>query len=215
MSDSPSARRVMSSITTLLLDADGVIQKPGPGWRESLGALCGDELRREEFLEAVFEAERPCLTGERDFGTALEAVLDRWGSRSTLEEALSVWTRIEVSEDILGLVERLRRGGWRVALASNQQTHRAAHMSWALGYASRFDAQCYSCSLGAAKPQERFFTKTLATLDCPPEAALFIDDSPANVHSARAAGLSAEVFSLDQGHAALQDILRSYGIQAR
>lgn len=205
----------MSGITTLLLDADGVIQKPVPGWRENLGALCGDEVRREEFLAAVFAAERPCLTGDQDFATALEAVLDRWGSRTSLEEALAVWTQIEVSEEMLALVDRLRRNGWRVALATNQQTHRAAHMSWALGYASRFDAQCYSCGLGAAKPDVSYFAKALAILDCPPEAALFIDDSPANVHSARSAGLSAEVFSLDQGHTALRDILHSYGVQLR
>ena len=46
-------------IKTVLLDADGVVQKASPDWRESVAALCPEPGSREDFLAEVFAAERP------------------------------------------------------------------------------------------------------------------------------------------------------------
>jgi putative hydrolase of the HAD superfamily len=200
-------------LEVVLLDADGVVQKTGPGWRSSVAALCADPDRAEAFLADVFAAEKPCLTGDGDFRCALDGVLRRWNSEVRLEEALRVWTLIDPDEAVLGVVRRLRARGVRVALATNQQAHRAAFMSEELGYADCFDRLFYSCELGHAKPALGYFRAVLDGLDVTPGRALFVDDHAANVEAARAAGLAAAIFHVDDGIATLERLLREHGLR--
>jgi HAD superfamily hydrolase (TIGR01509 family) len=201
-------------IEALLLDADGVVQQTGPGWRDSLAALCTEEHRVDDFLSEVFAAERPCLTGAGEFGAALEGVLQRWSCQVPLDDALKIWTLIEPDQQVLGLVRRLRERGVTVALATNQQQHRADYMGNALGYAECFDDLCYSWELGHAKPSPEYFAAVLARLAVAPGQALFIDDHPCNVDAARAAGLAAEVFHVDSGIESLCRLLADHGLAA-
>ncbi len=46
--------------------------------------------------------------------------------------------------------------------------------------------------IGKAKPDPACFNYVLAQLDCPAECVLFLDDSPANIISARSVGMQAE-----------------------
>ena len=59
------------------------------------------------FVAEIFASERPCLTGAVDFPTQLGEVLKRWGSRVPVEQALTVWTNIEVDEGVVELIERM------------------------------------------------------------------------------------------------------------
>ena len=210
-SSTPAA--TMPPIHTVLLDADGVVQLPRPGWLASLAALCGDTDRTDEFLTDVFAAEKPSLEGRADFEPALAAVLRQWRSSAPVADALRIWTQIEPSADTLGVVRALRSAGVTVALATNQQAHRANHMTNALRYAEHFDHLLYSCELGHAKPSPGFFSSALARTATEPARALFIDDDEANVMAARDAGLHAEVYHLSQGAARLHEILRGHGLR--
>lgn len=203
----------MASITAVLLDADGVVQLTPPAWRDSLEALCGDSGRVDDFLADVFAAEKLCLTGAADFKPALAGVLRRWRSNISAEEALRIWTQIEPCPDVLGLVKALRASGVAVALATNQQRHRANFMTSELGYAEHFDHLLYSCELGRCKPSAEYFPSAVAALKIDPERALFIDDHKANVSAARGSGLRAEFFHLSEGVARIHEIFRSYGLR--
>jgi len=203
----------MPPIHTVLLDADGVVQLPRPGWLASLAALCGDPERADEFLADVFAAERPCLEGRADFEPALAAVLRKWRSSVAVEDALRIWTQIEPSADTLGVVRALRSAGISVALATNQQAHRANYMTNALGYAAHFDHLLYSCELGHAKPSPAFFSSALARIATEPARTLFIDDDEANVTAARDLGLRAEVYHLSEGVGRLHEVLRGHGLR--
>ena len=66
---------------------------------------------------------------------------------------------MEPAAESLDLVRALRRGGYGVHLGTNQESYRAAHMREVLGYDGLFDVSCYSCELGAAKPDLAFFTE--------------------------------------------------------
>jgi HAD superfamily hydrolase (TIGR01509 family) len=55
--------------------------------------------------------------------------------------------------------------------------------------ADAFDLIVGSAYEGIMKPDPRIFRRTLERLDCPPEAAVFVDDMFANVEAARALGL--------------------------
>ena len=83
------------TITTVLLDADGVVQTTGAGWLEALSCLCGVSGKEDEFLQDLFAAEGPSLTGRGDFSVALADVLTRWKSLRTFpgtDRSMPPWT---------------------------------------------------------------------------------------------------------------------------
>jgi putative hydrolase of the HAD superfamily len=200
-----------SPIGHVLLDADGVIQHLPGGWYAAMEPYLGDRAR--EFLHRTWKDELPMLAGHGDYLPTLAATLAEYGVTVPVQDVYSdVWHRIEVVGESVALVQALRRHGYGVHLATNQESHRAAYMRDVLGYDALFDVSCYSCDLGAAKPAPAFFDEAVRRIGTDPTAILFIDDSARNVEGARAAGLAAEQWSLDQGHAALARVLASWGV---
>lgn len=203
---------VKPKICAVLFDADGVVQRTKSGWLDELGRLCGRPEHAEAFTQDVFKAEKPCLIGERDFERSLSSVLKKWDSPVDVSEALKIWQMIEPDDAVLGLIRAVRSHGTYVALATNQQQHRAEFMLNDLGYRDEFDHILCSCFIGHAKPSAEYFNNSVKMLGIPAEQLLFIDDHDLNVQSARAAGLQAQRFHLDDGFAALQGILKRYGL---
>ena len=197
----------------VLFDADGVIQRTAGGWRERFAEMLDDATNLDAFVAEIFASERPCLTGAVDFPTQLGEVLKRWRSRVPVEQALTVWTNIEVDEGVVELIAALRRSGVTCCLASNQQTHRAHYMSSELGYRSLFDREFYSCRVGHAKPDAAYFEHILADLGLAPEQALFIDDVEPNVISARQVGIPSVHFAANAGAEVLSGHLAAHGIR--
>ena len=120
-------------IESVLFDADGVLQKPAEARRSAWAKVVGHGDDLDGFLEDVFEAEVPALDGRSDFAEAFSQVLSRWKCQGTLEDALDAWTMIEVDIRITDTVRDLKRNGVGCYLATNQEPHRARHMSDALG----------------------------------------------------------------------------------
>jgi putative hydrolase of the HAD superfamily len=201
------------TIGVVLFDADGVIQRTAGDWRDKFSAMLDDPTNLDAFVADVFAAERPCLTGAIDFPTQLGEVLQRWRSRTTVEQALSVWTNIEVDRGVLELVSALRRANVFCCLASNQQAHRAGYMSAELGYRSVFDREFYSCRVGHAKPDPAYFQHILGELQLAPEQALFIDDVEPNIISARRVGIPSVHFAANAGANALSEHLSAHDIR--
>jgi putative hydrolase of the HAD superfamily len=65
-----------------------------------------------------------------------------------------------------------------------------------------------------AKPDPGFFAAAASRIAAEPSSILFIDDSARNVEGARAAGLAAEQWELEQGHDVLLTLLASHGVVA-
>lgn len=171
-----------------------------------------DEGKRDDFLAAVFAAERPCVSGKQDFGVALEGVLERYQCDARVEDVLDIWTLIEPNSDVLALVRELQQSGHRVCLATNQQAHRARYMARELGYDDLFDLSFYSCEVGHAKPERGYFLEMVRRLESRPTELLFIDDSDANVAAARDLGIRAEQFHLTEGVDVLRERLRFHRV---
>ena len=199
-------------IKVVLLDADGVVQTSGEEFLNSIAALCASPNQSRAFIEDVFLAEKPCLTGEADFPEALTQVLTRWKINTPTSDALDLWNQIRPVSEILDVVSRLRCHGIRVCLATNQQQHRATIMADGLGYSNHFDDMFFSYELGVAKPETEFFTKMLNRLGIPGRQALFIDDHHSNVVSAETAGLVGEVYHVDNGLTRFMSILERYDL---
>jgi putative hydrolase of the HAD superfamily len=199
-------------IRHLLLDADGVLQTIPGGWVESAAAFLGGASL--EVLEQVWVDELPALRGEGDFLSELRTAFERLGIDADADEFYgALWNVIEVAPEMVELVHRARAAGYGVHLGTNQHRQRAALMRASLGYDDLFDVSCYSCELGAAKPEPAFFERALALIGAEPATVLFIDDNAANVEAARAVGLLAERWDLEVGLPRLLELVVGHGVR--
>ena len=204
-------------VHTVLLDADGVLQWPTPGWLDVWRPYAGDDL--DDFVVGMFEAEKPALRGEVGLHESLAAYLRRrWGREpdpAVVDDLASGWALIEIFEEAFALVDAIRASGLRCHLATNQQVYRRDIML-GLGYPEHFDRLFFSCDLGVAKPDPDYFRAILAELGCGPEGIVFVDDREDNVEAARSVGLAAYVHAThtasDQGMEDLRAILRHAGV---
>jgi len=200
------------AIDAILFDADGVIQRTRGNWREQFAAMLGRDDDLDVFIRELFAAEKPCLSGAADFPTQLAFVLDKWRSPTPVEQALTVWTNIEVDTEVVRHINAIRRTGMPCFLASNQQAHRARYMSDELGYRTLFDREFYSCRVGFAKPDPAYFEHILLALNLAPERVLFVDDVEPNVVSARQVGIQCVHFPANAGAAVLSTHLAEHGV---
>ena len=210
----PGGSLTSTPIEAVLFDADGVLQRPSVWWRQAFERLLGttDEATIDAFVRDFDAAERSTLRVSAGFEGALAAVLERWNCTGRLSEALQILTAIEVYDDVLDAVQSLRLSGLPCHLATNQQAHRARHMSEVMAYRSLFDREFYSCHLGVAKPEVEYFAAILRELNLPGQSVLFLDDREVNVVAAHQAGLRAAVYDGSNGVAALRRILFDFGL---
>ena len=201
-------------IRHVLFDADGVVQRVGgDGWRARVTRYLGD--RTEEFVATLDELEAPALTGTGDFTAGLTRTLTDFGVDADPDEFYEgVWLAMETLPDTVALIGSLREAGLSVHLVTNQHPRRAAYMKERLGYDAVFDTCFYSCDLGLAKPDPALFTAVAQRVGAAPAESLLVDDSPANVAGARAAGLSAEFWHHDEGLQVLRERLAAHGVTA-
>lgn len=202
----------MSRISTVLFDADGVLQRGPTGWISHWASLIDSPDRLDDFVQDIFAAEYPHLSGEPGFEAAIQAVLDKWHSDRPLEDAMRLWFMIEPDEDNLSLVRAVRQQGVSVGLATNQHLPRYQYMMSNFGYAEMFDHLFVSCKMGVAKPSLAYFEDIVDQLGCEPGELLFFDDNPDNVAAACEAGLAAETFRIPEGRARLEQLLAQYEV---
>ena len=200
-----------TAIRDVLFDADGVLQELPGGWVAAAEPYFGE--RTMEFLRRAYEAELPTLAGQGDHLAILATILAEFGATAPLEDIYrDIWLAAVPAPASLALVRALRDGGYGVHLGTNQEPYRASHMREVFGYDALFDVSCYSCELGAAKPDPAFFAEAVRRIGAEPSAILFIDDNTQNVAAAREAGLAAEQWCLGDGHDTLHALLARYGL---
>jgi putative hydrolase of the HAD superfamily len=195
----------------VLFDADGVLQHRPGGWETAFEQWLG--VRAQDFLEAMFVAEKPAMSDERDAVEILAEVLESWHIDAPAEEVFaSVWLRIEPVAASIDLVHRLRAAGYGVHLGTNQSLRRAAFMRSEVGYDELFDVSCYSAELKVAKPDPDYFRAAAGLIGVPAETVLFIDDLAENVSGAREAGMAGIHWHLRDGHEQLEKQLVEHGV---
>ncbi|MGV8907623.1 MAG: HAD family hydrolase [Propionicimonas sp.] len=194
-------------VRVLLMDADGVVQYPRPGWLKDMARLGGPG-----FIPEVFRRELTTLTGKVDLRDMLAEVLQQRGRSCSADDVLAIWYRIELDDLMLGMVDRVRAAGVVTALATNQQSYRGNYMRANLPYDRHFDHQFHSFELGLAKPDPAFFRQILDSLGVDAGATVFVDDVLANVRGAQAAGLNAVHFGRSDTYGSLRCQLRALGV---
>ncbi|SEM74979.1 HAD-IA family hydrolase [Bradyrhizobium sp. OK095] len=205
----------MRAIETILFDADGVLQRPQTRWRLAFAALptLVEDGLLDQFTRDILVVEAAFLECEDDFAAAVYELVSRVGHGLDTAAILAILNAIEVDAAIMNVVQSIRSLGTKCYLTTNQQVHRARHMSEALNYAGLFDGEFYSCRMGVAKPKPGYFEHVLAALKQPAESILFLDDRSENVAAAIQVGMRAEVFDGVAGASALLDLLAKHGVR--
>ena len=194
---------MIPKIETLLLDAGGVLVVPN--WTR-----VSETLRRhgvEASVDALRAAEPAVKFAIDTFvGVSSSSDAKRWGdylegvittadvplSGAALEAlreirayhaANNLWE--EVPEDVVPALERIRRLGLTVAVASNANgtVQRAFDR---LGLSSYFDVVCDSHFEGVEKPQRRFFEIVLERCGGKPDTTLHVGELVPRGHRRRA-----------------------------
>lgn len=186
----------MTTFSTLLLDADGVINDGKLlSLQEDFG-IVPDRMAR--FFREAFPA---CMVGKADLRESIVPYLEEWGWKGDADELLDYWFKQGdvVRPGVRSIAERLKDAGISLHLATNQEKRRVHYMRTAMGYGDLFDGMHTSSEIGFMKPSLDFFAAAHKRMGEPdPSTVLFWDDMEKNVLAARDYGFAAEVFTTEE-----------------
>ncbi len=180
-------------LDAVVFDFDGVLNRN----YDSAGFLWSRDLARDHGLDvgtfagAMFGGSfADVLTGKADLKERLAAVLAALGCTTTADKFMDYWFTKDLApcDGALGVVRDLRERGLRCVIGTNNERHRAGFL-WENLLKHHVDRMYAAGPMGVAKPDPEFFAMIEDDLGCAdPSRLLLVDDIPANVAAARAAG---------------------------
>lgn len=129
----------------------------------------------------------------RAVAAAAQTTLDPALLPALIREEVDWWSRFD--ERVLAWCDALRSSGIRTALLSNLPRVLGETLRETPGFLKHFDHVTFSYELRLVKPAAAIYRHAVEGLRVAPAQALFLDDKPANIEGAAAAGLRAELFT--------------------
>lgn len=182
---------------TVVFDLGGVLIDWDP--RHLYRELFDDPDEMESFLAEVTTAEwNAHQDAGRPWAEAIELLVAEHPERRELIEAFHRRWPEMLAGEIPGTVDvlaDLRAAGVRLVALSNWSAETFPTARERFDFLGWFEGIVISGAVGVNKPDPRIFEYLVERFEIDPAAALFIDDSQANVDAARAFGLSAIRFT--------------------
>jgi putative hydrolase of the HAD superfamily len=180
----------VTALAALMVDVDGVLITPRlGGWAADMQADLG--FSRADLADHFFAVhwEDVCL-GKAGLHERLGPVLARIAPHLTSQQLAAYWFAKDAVLDyqLLDDLALVRARGVQVHLATVQEHERAAYLWNRLGFRGQFDAMHYAADIGAKKTDPAFYAAVEARTGFAGDQLLLIDDTPANIEAARAAG---------------------------
>ncbi len=188
---------LVPQVDALVIDLDGVIRHWDADYYGEVEAELG--LPEGAFVEVALERERleRATDGRLTFEEWCAEVGDVLHAAHGVDPqaAADAWaaSRWRIDLDVVEIVEAVR-AVVPVVLLSNAST-RLVHDLDRSGILDAFDAVVSSADIRAAKPDRRAYAVAADAAGVALERCLFVDDLPANIDGARAAGMDAELFT--------------------
>ena len=195
-----SAASAMPPIAALVLDLGGVVL---PSLFEMHGFLRSKGPFGDD--RAYAAVERGDLE-ERDYWRRLE------DARPGVDVA-ELWRRSQgVRPEIEAAIRKLG-GRVKIAALTNDMGHWFGE-GWREDYplVAAFDCIVEAAQFGLLKPDPEVFLRTAELIGEAPERCLFVDDLPANLAGARAAGMSTLLFDVRDPAGSVQRMLAVFGL---
>ncbi len=181
-----------SVIGGVLWDLDGTLVDSAGyhwlAWRDTLAAA-GRVVTPEDFADTFGKRNDEIL--HELFGEQLAPAWIEQVSRSK-EQAYRRMVRergIVALPGAIAWLERLRRRGWRQALASSAPRPNIDVVFEALGLARHLDAVVSADEVGSGKPDPAIFLSGARRLGLAPARCVVVEDAPAGLEAARRAGM--------------------------
>lgn len=177
----------------LVFDFGGVIvqtrtQEPRHAWDRALGLKPGTVESIVHGSESWRQAQLGHITYERHWENVARQ-LDLDAAQKARLEA-DYFSGDVVADDVVKFIEQQRAHGRRIALLSNDSGALRAKLHQ-LDLTRLFDPIVISAEIGHMKPDAHAYHILIGMLGVNPGQTVFIDDMPANVEGARAAGMNA------------------------
>lgn len=177
----------------ILIDIGGVLAEdhiPAASTRWGTGL----EIPPQAFIGALFGGnDDQVLIGRTDEESWWAIVQDRLGVDQNLitEIRSDLASRQTWNHTLLNALHHLR-GQTKIAVVSNAWPHMRTRMA-TVQLEDLMDAVVLSCETGSAKPDPHIYAAALQAVDTDPTNALFIDDTPGHVTTARSLGMTGHV----------------------
>lgn len=177
----------------VIFDMDGVLvdsYKPHfESWRR-LAASHGVEMTQEQFAATFGRTSREIIElmwGDRVQGPAQIAAWDRQKEAEYREILKSDFPEMDGADDLL---ERLSEAGFRLAVGSSGPPENVAVVRDCLRSGHFFETTVNGHEVKHGKPAPDIFLMAAAKLGLQPRHCLVVEDAPAGVAAARAAGMA-------------------------
>ena len=174
----------------IVFDLDGVLVDSEPvHWRAAQRLVAPHVISEEEYARFTGVAIEPFMEWLRarfEPPHSVEGLTRRYGALVT-EELHSA--PIEPLDGARELIAAARAGGWVVGLASQSIAKWVAATLRACGLESAFDVEINGDDVAGGKPAPDIYVRAASLLGAAPARCVAIEDSPAGVQSAAAAGM--------------------------
>ena len=187
----------MSDVKALVIDFGGVLTSPLQIGMVRFAMALGIELQdlvrvalkaySGESDELVHNFETGHVTEEEFCKAFAQRLKDETGVEVESERLVErIFDGLEIVEEMMDIVVRVRRAGFKTALCSN---------SWGLGlypydrFPEMFDVVVISGEVGMRKPNRDIFDLTIEKLGLPAESCVFVDDHPGHLKGAAELGM--------------------------
>ena len=184
MTGAPSPR-----IGAVLFDLDGVLTTDASGSTTTLRALqAATGLDEGRLWRAFAPVNHDLLLGRTTHAEAWPGICARLGADLPIRLLDAAFDATPMNAAMLALAASLRPGV-RTGIVTDNKRDRVDRVVGRHGLAAGFDPIVVSADVGSDKRTPAIFEHALARLGVEPGAALFIDNTPANLVAPRALGL--------------------------
>jgi len=185
-----------TSFKAIGFDYGGVIAGiPGPEFNKKVTDLLG--VTRETFHDVYFEFNHLMnnnILSSKDFWKKITEELGVSEKYDSLIKFIENLPRHELNEQVINLVDRLRAGGYKVGLLSNNDIA-AANRFRETGLISHFDAVVVSAEIGYSKPHPKAFEIFIERLGVTADELIYIDDTERSLANAQTIGFYPILFT--------------------
>jgi putative hydrolase of the HAD superfamily len=138
--------------------------------------------------------------------------VDAAGMRAFVERIPHVLPLFEPTIALMGELIDGVHGTHRVVYLSNMPRSFATVLEARCPWISRFEDGLFSGRINLAKPDDAIYAAAETQLRLDPADTLFLDDSPRNVHAARARGWRAEIIENPHNDQSVRKALAAHGV---
>lgn len=147
------------------------------------------------YAEVVGDGPAPFAEYQRYQGMYFPEIMRRMGLPAELErpfvrESYRLADQVPVCPGVFDLLEALRYQGVRMAVATGKAGPRARSLLTTLGLIEYFDQVVGSDEVVNPKPAPDIVVRALSLMGAGPEGAFMVGDAPADMRSARGAGIT-------------------------